>query len=1527
MRKILLTMSVLLVFEFGYSQSKNNGWSSSSVSENQVRDSRVQTSDSKVFDLDMVSLKKNLTQVRERGTSTSRTDHLISFPTADGKIEAFRIIEAPIMHPDLAAKYPGIKSYAGQGVDDPSATIRFSVSEQRGFHGMILSGTRGLSYIDPYSKDGKSYRVYARKSIDDMSKKFKCMTEEGAERTAKSNSSARATDDKKLRKYRLAMSCTAEYGNIFAGSGTDAQKKGNILAQMNITMTRVNGIYERDLAITMELVANNDAIIYYGSANSDPWANEWNNKTQSTIDGIIGDANYDIGHNFNTTGGGNAGCLGCVCTSGSKGSGYTGRTDPTGDAFDVDYVAHEMGHQFDGWHAMNTCSRSGNGTTEIEPASGSTIMGYAGICSTNIQSNSDAYFNYANIIDIQDNVQVGASSGCAQIINLSNNPPTANAGNNYSIPKSTPFILRGQGSDPDGDAITYTWEQNDPEQAPGNGSPASNWTSGPMFRSKEGTTSPDRYMPQISDVVAGNLTPTWEVIPSVARNMEFALTVRDNKAGGGQTADDLMSVTVVNITPFTMSAPNTSVTWNVGQTQTVSWNVGATNNSPVNCANVNILLSVDGGLTYPITLLSNTTNDGSANVTVPNNVSSSCRVMVAAADNIFYDISNTNFSIEGTIACTATVPTGLANANVGSTSADLNWNAVSGASYNVRYRATGSSTWTTVSSGSSNISLSGLTALTEYEGQVRSTCTSSNSAYSGSTVFTTSEVQLNYCASNGNSVADEYIGRVQVGSINNATGAGAGGYVDYTSVSTNLEIGASNNITITPTWTGTVYSEGYAVWIDYNKDGDFGDAGEQVFSAATSKNTSVSGSFTVAAATALGNTRMRVSMKYNGTPTSCESFSYGEVEDYTVNITTGTSDTEAPSTPAGLASSNITETSVTLSWTASSDNVGVTGYDIYVNGSLDGSSTGTNYSVSGLSAVTSYALTVSAKDAAGNSSTQSSGINVLTIDQTAPSVPTGLASSNITETSATLSWTASTDNVGVTGYDIYVNGSLDGSSTGTNYALSGLSIVTSYTLTVRAKDAAGNNSTQSSGLNVLTVDQTAPSTPSGVAVSNITQTSTDLDWTASSDNVAVVTYEVLVDGSVDGSTSSTTYTVSGLTASTAYVLSVRALDDAGNQSANGNVNVTTLDPVVGGGCVGGITSFPYTEGFESGIGAWTQSTSDDMDWNVDASGTPSSSTGPSSATEGSNYLYIESSGNGTGFPTKVGILNGPCFDLSAESASIFSFSYHMYGSSMGTLDLQASTDGNAWTSLWSLSGDQGNAWSSANVDMSAYVGGTVTLRYVGTTSTSYRSDMAIDKLNMSSGAVAGCTDVTLTLIVDNYPEETSWSITDGGGSTVASGSYSSTVADGSTIIEEACLEEGCYTFTINDAYGDGICCAYGNGSYALEDASSTLLASGGSFTNSQATNFCIGASARGTFVERFEPSSEPMIFPVPASDMLYYNAPADLVSVKVMAISGQYMNNVKVNEQAVDVSGLNPGVYMLLIQTEKATINARFIKQ
>jgi len=601
-----------------------------------------------VFKLDLDQLKTLLTGAPVRGSYTGTSSTIVSFPNSEGILEQYRVMESPIMHPDLAAKFPMIETYVAQGIEDPTAYMRFSIT-QFGLHTMTLSGLRSTTYIDTYTKDREYYIVYDRKSIGKDPEEFKCFTQEGVKLPSLSNNTAgtsqkKASNDQVFRTFRLALSCTAEYGNLFANTGTEV---ADIQAQMAISVNRVNSVYEVDLAVTLQFVSNNDLIIYWGSTTTDPWDGEWNTTTQNEIDSKIGDANYDIGHNFNTQGGGNAGCISCVCTSGSKGSAYTGRANPTGDAFDIDYVAHEMGHQLGGYHTMNTCSRSGNGATEVEPASGSSIMGYAGICGTNVQSNSDAHLNYVNIRDISANIQSGNST-CAATTTLTNVPPTADAGLDYTIPISTAFVLEGSATDPDGlSSLTYNWSQNDPEEAPSTGSPQPTWTVGPLYRAKLQIISPNRYMPQLSDVIAGNLTPTWEVTPSVGRTMEFSFVVRDNDIGGPQEHDDLMMVTVDGGSgPFEVTSQGSAVTWNSGASETVTWNVAGTSIAPVSASNVDIFLSTDGGYTYPITIVSGVPNNGSATITVPTGAATTTgRIMVRGENNIFFDINNADITI------------------------------------------------------------------------------------------------------------------------------------------------------------------------------------------------------------------------------------------------------------------------------------------------------------------------------------------------------------------------------------------------------------------------------------------------------------------------------------------------------------------------------------------------------------------------------------------------------------------------------------------------------------------------------------------------------------------------------------------------------------------------------------------------------------------------------------------------------------------------------------------------------------------
>ena len=688
----------------------------------------------KLWKLDVQDLKNKLRTAQIRGETPGVSNVIIQLPNANGKLEGFRVLETPIMEAGLAAKFPTIKSYVGKGIDDVTAVARFSVTEF-GLHSMTLSAGKSTAYIDPYTEDSESYIVYDRSSLIGDGQTFECLTAEGThlpslENDRRANAMFRAdTDDKVLRTYRLAQSCTAEYGNIFRGNTADpiAVQKSRIQSQMAITMTRVNGVYENDLGITMIFIANNDALIYLGVTTNDPWVTDYNEQTGITIDANVGFSNYDIGHNFNTSGGGNAGCIGCVCSIDTdpaggfhKGTGFTGRSNPTGDAFDIDYVAHEMGHQFGGYHTQSSSAcRSGSGLTEVEPGSGSTIMAYAGICDTNVQGNSDAYFGYVNIRDIMQNVKFGVSQPTLPLTNFSNNPPTANAGRDYVIPKSTAFMLVGSGADPENDPVTYTWEQNDPQNPSTTAAPIPTRAAGPMFRSSWGTATPVRFMPSMATVLLGATSNTWEVCPSVARDLNFSLTVRDNNSGIGQTATDLMKVTVNGVAgPFIITAPNTVVSWQAGTNQNVTWDVAGTDVNGIDAKYVDIYLSTNGGTSFPILLASKVPNDGSEGITIPNIVGTTNRIMVKGWDNIFFDVSNTNFTITtatSTMAIAFNGVEGEQNKPIcqgSSVSYTIKYDALAGFSGATTFNAVGNPSGTTVTFSPSSIAANGNVTMT-----------------------------------------------------------------------------------------------------------------------------------------------------------------------------------------------------------------------------------------------------------------------------------------------------------------------------------------------------------------------------------------------------------------------------------------------------------------------------------------------------------------------------------------------------------------------------------------------------------------------------------------------------------------------------------------------------------------------------------------------------------------------------------------------------------------------------------------------
>lgn len=592
--------------------------------------------------LDLQALPSLLSAAPERFTAEAANQNAeISLPMPGGGFQRFRLFASPVMAPELQAQYPEIQCYTGIGMDNPSARLKCDFTPW-GFHAMVLSPGESPMFIDPFFHGSQEfYTVYYKKDLEPSKDDalWTCETEHvdqelrpGVVAPAESNG------DCLLRTYRLALACTGEYAAFHGGT------KPLVLAAMNSSMNRVNGVYENDLAVTMVIVPNNDLIIYL-NANTDPYTN--NNggtmlgENATTLSTVIGNANFDIGHVFSTGGGGIANLAG-VC-GGNKARGVTGGGSPIGDAFDIDYVAHEMGHQFGANHTQNNnCNRVASAS--MEPGSAATIMGYAGICAPNVQNNSDDYFHAISLQEIYAFIINGNGNTCPVKTNTGNSNPVVDGGANFIIPKSTPFVLTATGSDVDGDTLTYCWEQMDPEFA--TMPPVSTSATGPLFRSYKGTTSPSRYFPRLQDLNA-NINSTWEELPGVARTMKFRVTVRDNNFNASCTDEDDVVITVNGTAgPFAVTAPNTNVTWIVGTPQTVTWNVNGTNAAPVSCTSVRLLLSIDGGLTYPIVLADNVPNNGTHDIVTPNHPSTLCRVKVESVGNIFFDISNQNFKIE-----------------------------------------------------------------------------------------------------------------------------------------------------------------------------------------------------------------------------------------------------------------------------------------------------------------------------------------------------------------------------------------------------------------------------------------------------------------------------------------------------------------------------------------------------------------------------------------------------------------------------------------------------------------------------------------------------------------------------------------------------------------------------------------------------------------------------------------------------------------------------------------------------------------
>lgn len=578
---------------------------------------------------------------QEKNVFASNSNTILYLPLPDGGFGRFRITDSPVMEEALAIKYQEIKTYTAQGVDDPYASAKIDITPS-GFHAMILTAGSTI-FIDPYAKgDIYNYISYYKSNLIPRND-FHCDVVSKEDDAKHEHGKTRVMLEGQLRTYRTAIATTGEYTTFHGGTVAAG------LAAVVTALNRVNGVYEKEASIRMVLIANNDLLIYT-NASTDPYSNTNGNAMLSqnitTCNNIIGSANYDIGHVFSTGGGGVA-YLGSVCGS-QKAGGVTGLPSPTGDPFYIDYVAHEMGHQYGGNHTFNSTTGScgggnRNAGTAYEPGSGSTIMAYAGICSpNNLQNNSDPYF-VAKSLDEIIQFSNGGGNSCAVVTNTGNNNPVVTLGpGGQTIPISTPFTLTGTATDPNNDPLTYCWEQYDLGPAGSWNAPSGN---APLFRSFNPVTTGTRTFPKLSSLL-NNVQVIGEVLPTYTRNLSFVLVARDSKAGGGGVGFEYISYAVTaSAGPFLVTSPNTAVTLNANIPQTITWDAANTNIAPVNCANVNIKLSTDGGNTFETTLAANTPNDGNATVNLPMVSTTTARIKIEAADNIFFDISNTNFSI------------------------------------------------------------------------------------------------------------------------------------------------------------------------------------------------------------------------------------------------------------------------------------------------------------------------------------------------------------------------------------------------------------------------------------------------------------------------------------------------------------------------------------------------------------------------------------------------------------------------------------------------------------------------------------------------------------------------------------------------------------------------------------------------------------------------------------------------------------------------------------------------------------------
>lgn len=656
MKKLFFT---LLIIGASYCINAQPDWtpaSESSVTQN-VWAGRKKPDNFKVFKLNQKSIEAKLANApSEKNSRSGRL--IIELPGLDGKLHQFRVVTAPVVAPGLLKKMKIGQSYSGVSVDDPYTTVRFSIT-QFGLNALIYSIEKETVYIRGLDAKNGLHIVFT--DPEELHEDFKCTTKETVKNLQKSAKLTEAAqlnaNDGQIRIYRLALAASAEFSQAYdddpENDDGDAARKAAVIAFQTLRLTDANSFLERDFGIRLEMIADNDKVIYLVPGD-DPWDfsddnSDYNSTTQAAIDAQITSANYDIGHLMRLSVGsnfGNAGGIGTVGNNASKGSGFTSRASwNLFDGYAGMMFTHEFGHQCGANHTFG--HQDDNDNAQVEPGSGSTFMSYGGNGIAPASQTIELRSKYFHAISIQQATDYLAGAGVGTTQPAGNSAPSANAGSDFTIPKSTPFVLKGTASDGDGDALTYVWEQMDKlTDGPWPHLPTSTHTYGPEFRSRPPGTSPNRVMPE------GGVNNTWEVLPSVSRTLKFRFTVRDNHLGGSQNNSDDMTVTIDgDAGPFQVTAPNGGEDFCPGD-YAITWDVSGSDDL---AANVKILLSTDGGANYSV-IVASTPNDGSYTYNFPCTYSNQARIKIEAVGNIFFDEGDGNFTFGDNQNPTFTIP-------------------------------------------------------------------------------------------------------------------------------------------------------------------------------------------------------------------------------------------------------------------------------------------------------------------------------------------------------------------------------------------------------------------------------------------------------------------------------------------------------------------------------------------------------------------------------------------------------------------------------------------------------------------------------------------------------------------------------------------------------------------------------------------------------------------------------------------------------------------------------------------------------